>query len=450
VNKVDKLSQDEGHFKELLHGAATAFILKVFAAGIAFFLNIIISRGLGAEGAGVYFLALSIVIFIAAIGRLGMELVLVRQIAENVKSNNQGRVLGVYRIATLYTVTISILFSIALYYFTPWISLSLFSKPELENPLSIMALSIVPTVLLILNAHALQGLKKIASSTIVSSLIVPLLTSIFTIAFVKEYGIDSVVWGFFTSSVVAMIIGWLIWIKSSKKFRKFKPEMNKEVVFKSSSPLLGIVIMNMIINLSPMFLLGIWESSENIGIYGAASRTAMLTSFVLMAVNSISAPKFAELYKMNKIYELENICKKSTKLMIYTASPVLAIFIIFPELILSIFGEEFKNGAIVLIILSIGQLINVSTGSVGYLLTMTGHERTMHRIMLFSSLIGLSSSVILISQYGIIGASISVTLALSVQNLLAMTFVWKKLKIITFPWLEQSTKPCSNNFKGKK
>lgn len=409
----------------------------MLAAGIAFLFNIILARSLGTEGSGVYFLALSIVLFIAAIGRLGMELVLVRQIAANAKSEHPEKVLGVYRIAMTYTIIISICLSIALYYLAPWISFRVFSKPDLEKPLSILSFSIVPIVLIILHGHALQGLKKIAASITVSSIIVPLLTSIIAIAFVKKYGIEIIVLGYVFNSIFAAIIGWLIWFKYSKKFREYKPKFEPRIAFNSSIPLLGIVIMNMIINMSPMFLLGIWESNENIGIYGAASRTAMLTSFILMAVNSISAPKFAELYKKNKIKQLEKIVRKATKLMIYLTIPILIIFITFPEFILSIFGDQFKNGSVVLIILSIGQFINISTGSVGYLLTMSGHEKILYRILFFTATLGVLLSLFLISEYGIIGASISVTSALSIQNLIALVFVWKKLGIIVFPWVKE-------------
>ena len=64
---------------------------------------------------------------------------------------------------------------------------------------------------------------------------------------------------------------------------------------------------------------------------------------------------------------------------------------------------------------------------------MTGHENDMRNIRIFSLLIAFFFGSFLISLYGALGAAISTTLALSVQNLLAAYFVkirlgWNPLK----------------------
>jgi O-antigen/teichoic acid export membrane protein len=49
--------------------------------------------------------------------------------------------------------------------------------------------------------------------------------------------------------------------------------------------------------------------------------------------------------------------------------------------LLGLYGEAFRSGASVLVVLAIGQIVNGATGPVGYLLNMTGHERTNARIL---------------------------------------------------------------------
>ncbi|WP_163373311.1 hypothetical protein [Endozoicomonas acroporae] len=48
----------------------------------------------------------------------------------------------------------------------------------------------------------------------------------------------------------------------------------------------------------------------------------MLTSFVLMAVNLVVAPKFAALSQQGKSDQLERIDLKATKLMVLFALPI--------------------------------------------------------------------------------------------------------------------------------
>jgi O-antigen/teichoic acid export membrane protein len=77
--------------------------------------------------------------------------------------------------------------------------------------------------------------------------------------------------------------------------------------------------------------------------------------------------------------------------------------------------------------LALGQFVNVITGSVGYLLTMTGHEKDIRNNMLFCGPFAIMLSLALIPFWGAIGSAIATALALSVQNLIALWLVKKRL-----------------------
>ena len=297
-----------------------------------------------------------------------------------------------------------------------------------------MAIAVVPLALLTLHAHALQGLKKIAESISILSVTVPLLTCLIAIFFVPSYGINAAVLGYLFATIATLLLGRWFWQTAVDSFKTQLAGFDRSELLASSMPLFGVVLMNMVITWSPMLFLGVWESSENVGIYSAASRTAMLTSFVLVAVNSIAAPKFAALYQQGDIQALGNVARDSAKIMIVLASPALLLFLLFPEWVLSVFGEEFKQGAVVLMILSVGQFINVATGSVGYLLMMSGHERLMRNNLLFCAIVCVLLNLWLIPNYGIVGAAISAAITLSMQNIIAMILVSNKLNIMTVPW----------------
>ncbi len=415
--------------QELLRGASIAFFLKILAAGLAFALNVALARLLGAEGAGIFFLASTILVIAATIGKVGMGIPLVRFISANVAIEKPDKILGVYRKAILYSLIATVALSIALYLLAPWMSQVVFAKPELAQPLSIMMLAVVPMTLLTLHANALQGLKRIAESVTVLSIVVPLLSCLIVIAFVPDYGIDAAVWGYLLATVFTLLLGRWFWSNATKRWKDEVARFDTQELLASSMPILGASTVYLTITWTPILLLGVWESNENVGIYSAAYRVAMLTSFVLIAVNSIAAPKFSELHQKNDIAALGGVARNATKMMVLSASPVLLIFLIFPEFILSIFGEKFKEGAVVLSILAAGQFVNVATGSVGYLLNMCGYERLMRNNLIFCALVGIPLSVILIKSYGIVGGAVATAILLSMQNLIAMVLVKKKLGI---------------------
>jgi len=96
-------------------------------------------------------------------------------------------------------------------------------------------------------------------------------------------------------------------------------------------------------------------------------------------------------------------------------------------------GEGFEPAAPLLQIIALAQLVNVATGSVGFLLNMTGHERYMRNIALLCSSAGLVGFLVLTPWFGAFGAALALAFVLVAQNLLAMFFVWIKLGIWTLP-----------------
>ena len=139
------------------------------------------------------------------------------------------------------------------------------------------------------------------------------------------------------------------------------------------------------------------------------------------------APRFASLYRGNDMAALENLAIKSVKLITLFALPVIGAMLVFPSFLMSLFGSEFSEGAALLQILAIGQFINAMTGSVGFLLIMSGHERDMRNVTLMSGTLALLLTWFLTAQFGIVGAAIGTAVAVATQNLLAVYFVKKRL-----------------------
>jgi O-antigen/teichoic acid export membrane protein len=178
---------------------------------------------------------------------------------------------------------------------------------------------------------------------------------------------------------------------------------------------------------SGQFMAGAYVSSDALAQLAVAQRTAILSSFILIAINLVVAPRFANLYRNNEMLALEHLAIKSVKLITLFALPVIGGMLIFPSFLMSLFGAEFVEGAALLQILAVGQFINAITGSVGFLLMMSGHERDMRNISLISGFSAMFLAWFLTAQFGIIGAATGTAIAVATQNLLAVYFVKKRL-----------------------
>ena len=422
------------HMLEVINGAAVALVLKVLGAGLSFLFNILLARILGAEGAGLYFLALTVTTIATVFGRMGLDNTLLRFTAANASVDDWSAVKGVYVKGMKLALIASSLSAVAVFIFAPVLADKVFQKPELVVPMRWMSLAVVPMTFVMLHAQALKGLKRIRDSFIVFGVGVPAISLTALLLFGGSYGVNGAVWAYASGAILTALLGIILWRTATPRLRKVSGVFQFNDLLKSSIPLFWVASLNMMINWTATFALGIWGTGEDVGIFSMASRTAMLTSLILTSVNSISAPKFAELYKKKDMVALGDTARNTAKLMTLIASPLLLLFLIAPQWVMGMFGDEFQKGGILLSILTIGQFVNVATGSVGYLLMMSGNEKLMRNNVAFVAAMSVVLNVFFVPIYGVLGAVIATAICLSAQNLISAYMVSSRLGINTLSW----------------
>jgi len=230
---------------------------------------------------------------------------------------------------------------------------------------------------------------------------------------------------YLVASISVCLLALTLWHKQING--QWSARLKNKELWHSSSNLWAASSMSLAVQWSGILIAGVFVSSSEIAFLSAAQRTAMLTSFVLMVVNMVVAPRYARLWKENKMQDIQSLAKWSTRGMIALALPLVMIMIFMPESIMGLFGDEFVVAANLLVIMAIGQFINVATGSVGYLLTMSGHEKDFRRVTFFAGPLTVILSYLLILDYGVLGAAFATAIGLSLQNLLALVMVRKRL-----------------------
>src|SRR5699024_1693471 len=128
------------------------------------------------------------------------------------------------------------------------------------------------------------------------------------------------------------------------------------------------------------FVLGIYVTDEEIGVYNVAIKIALGASFAMEAINSGLAPKVARLYFENKRVEFDKLVRFSNLLNFGITVGIVGILIIFNQSLLGLFGEEFKSGFEVLLILSLVHLLNSFMGSGAIIMQMIGYQKQYQNI----------------------------------------------------------------------
>ena len=431
--KGGPLGRLDVHMREIVRGASVTFFVRIGGGLLSFGLNVAVARLLGADGAGIFFLALSAVTIASVLGRAGLDNAVLRFVAGRASLDDWEQVKGTYRFATLFGFCTGLAGTVLLYLSSGWLAIQLFGKPELERPLQIMSFAVAPLVMVSLNAQALKAVKRIFLSQVTNGVLVPALALLGLLALAGTYGVDGAVLAYALAAVAAALLGYLFWRSATPQLRGIAHRSPARELLHSSRALLVMSALVLVMQWTATILLGRWGTTADVAVFEAARRTAFTTTLVLTAVNSIAAPKFAELFERGQIDALGATARSSARMMIMFAAPVLLLFIVAPSWVMGLFGPEFTTGGTVLLVLALGQFINVATGSVGFVLIMTGNERLARNNTVIAATVSLVLNVLLIPRLGALGAAIATAASIASLNLSAAYLVKRQLGILTIP-----------------
>jgi len=113
----------------------------------------------------------------------------------------------------------------------------------------------------------------------------------------------------------------------------------------------------------------------------------------------------------------------------WPAVVVLTILCIFGRPILRLFGADFVDAYPSMVILGFGQLVNAASGSVGYLLGLTGHQKESMRVIGWAALTNIVFNLVGITLLGLTGASIGTAVSMALWNLWLYRLVVRYVKV---------------------
>ncbi|EIF5145638.1 polysaccharide biosynthesis C-terminal domain-containing protein [Vibrio parahaemolyticus] len=239
---------------------------------------------------------------------------------------------------------------------------------------------------------------------------------------IGDKNLNSVVSANVFSYAICFIFGVLFWF-SRKESQFNSPNYPIKEILASSIPLLITQIFAQINSLSGEILTGALSEPSQVAFFSIANKIATITAFVLIAVNRAVSAKYASLYSDGNIIELQSVVTTSSRIMLIGGGGLILLIFVFSNSLLNVFGEEFLQAKGVLFVLLFAQLINILTGSVSYLLSMTGHEKIQTKIVMMSSLTMVVLSLLLIPKLGAIGASFSLLFSMTMNNFLGWYYV---------------------------
>jgi O-antigen/teichoic acid export membrane protein len=221
----------------------------------------------------------------------------------------------------------------------------------------------------------------------------------------------------FTATVLGVLVAGLTLHRRVRKLPSPAADRSLLGMLRVSLPLCVTTAIVLLLQQADIWLVGAFESSQDVAIYGAAARLMFIVSVPLFMVNAVIQPMVAEYYSQRRLDELQKLMRVAATVAAMPALAALACAIVFaaPGLRL-LYGETYMAGAGVLVVLALGQMVNVWTGSCGIFLMMTGHERTLMTLTALTGFVTVALMAALVGPFGILGVAIGSALGVSLQN----------------------------------
>lgn len=430
----NKLFNIDKHFLEVLQGSAWSFGGKIVAMILGLILNMMITRYYGVESMGLFALVNSFFAIALILSLMGIDTVILRLVPEYLHRYSFNTVKSLYRKIVVMIILASIIITGISYFKIEWISDYFFGKVEIRNLLSIAAMFVVINALGALNLNFIRGFKSIKLYAVLEvirplskilSLLILTLLSVHIYNPVYSILVGNIFFMLISFGLVRYVLNFNSDLVSANRYeRDYK--VNYFSILSLSFPMFLTAALLIVISQTDIIMIGMLADVKQVGIYAIVMKLAVLTSFVMGAINTMVAPKFSELFHRRQIKELKDVAQKSSKLMFWTSFPIVLILVIFGTILLRIFGDEFTIGYVPLIIVVLGQFIGSMVGSVGYFLNMTGHQKSLNKLVVFAGALNIILNYYLIPIYGIDGAAIASAISLLLWKALAMFYTKRK------------------------
>jgi len=400
----------------ILHATAS---LTFGQASMSFLTNIVLTRMLGVGNYGAYALVVSWVSLLAIPAAGGFDRLSVRETAIYAAKGQWPLMSGLFRWSNRITLIVSVLVG-AITAAVGWLVLRT-SSTSLAWAFCIGMVLVPVAALTQLRQGLLIGLHKVVQGQLSEKLIQPLFfLALLLPGFMlgRKTGTVAVIVLRIMSGVVAYLAGlWMLARHCPQEVRQTPPLYDTSNWLASVWPLTCIGIVRALQRQGSIVLLGIFASTDQVGLFSVSNRIAQILVLSLSSFNMALAPSVAKLYAMNERTELQRLLTKSACIIALVCVPLLLGVILLREHLLSIFGSKFTAAAPTLAILCAGQIVNATTGNTGILMNMAGHDRETLLATIVSVALSALVGLLLIPTLGALGAATSTSLALAGMNL---------------------------------
>ena len=188
-----------------------------------------------------------------------------------------------------------------------------------------------------------------------------------------------------------------------------------------------------------VLLVGLLAGDAASGIYGGAIRFIQAGMVVDTALRVVVSPQFSKLLHQGKTKELRDLYSTASIWLVLFAAPIYALMAIYAPALMRILGDGFAPGANVLVVLCIGSIVTFMAGNIHSLLIMSGRSgwAAVNKIVVLT--LNVVGNVIFIPRGGMVAAAIVWAVCMVLDAVMATIQVSRFIRVT--PKLSEVVKP---------
>jgi O-antigen/teichoic acid export membrane protein len=427
-----------GDERTILAGTGQSALGLVVAILATFATQVLITRVQGPAAFGIVTLATQGALVLGYFSRFGMDMASVRRVAIDLGRGERGRVRAIVSRAAVIAALASVVVAAAVFAFAGPLARAFAPDRAADATGAFRAAALaIPFVALVqVYLGATRGLKIMRHTLYVFWMGQPLAWMALMLLgwlVARSAGVTTLAYG--VSWVVATLAAALLWRRETRDFGSDRPAAGEVAgLFRYGAPRAPAALFSQLLFWTDLFVLARYAPSAETGIYAAAARAAQVILLFIISVSLMFSPFVADLHARGERDRLDRLFKQLTRWTMAATLPLFLVLAVTPGSALRLFGAEFGAGRAALLILLLGQLVNVATGTVGFILIMVGRTGWDLVVYAASVVFDVAAAVVLIAGLGLgmEGAAIAGALTMALSKLARLWLVWRFVNVQPF------------------
>ena len=410
--------------RTLLTGTAVNVVGLVAGVVAALGVQILLGHSLPPGGFGLVTVAVQVAFVASAGSRFGMDMAAVRLVAIGRGAADVGNLRSLVERCAGIALAASVLLAVALAATAP-----LFGDYATVIALASASVPLIAVTNVYLGAT--RGLGQMSQTLYVFWIGQPLVwIGVTAGAIVAGGATDSAVVAWDASWLVAVIAARSLWRREAAGYAD-RPASREEVraALRYGLPRAPAAFLAQAMFWADLWVLAALESGTQVDAYSAAARISQVLLLFLTSVSLVFSPFAADLHARGERQRLDELFKRSTRWALAATLPLLIVLFVAAGDVLRAFSPRFEVGEQALRILLVGQALNVATGSVGFILIMTGFTG----VDLVDNAVGVALLVALAAgltaAFGIEGTATAAAVSIAGLNIVRLFQVRRRIGI---------------------